>query len=65
VRAWWSEIAFELLGHRTFVVVDGVSRRLPSVVPELANQCIIVNGVAKAYAMTGWRVGWMIVPVTR
>jgi len=32
------------------------------VVPELADQCIIVNGVAKTYAMTGWRVGWMIGP---
>lgn len=28
-------------------------------VPELANQAILVNGVAKTYAMTGWRVGWM------
>ncbi|AWG04164.1 pyridoxal phosphate-dependent aminotransferase [Trueperella pyogenes] len=28
-------------------------------VPELVNQTIIVNGVAKTYAMTGWRVGWM------
>lgn len=28
-------------------------------VPELQNQTIIVNGVAKTYAMTGWRVGWM------
>jgi aspartate aminotransferase len=35
---------------------------MPSVVPELADQCIIVNGVAKTYAMTGWRVGWMIGP---
>jgi len=35
---------------------------MPTVVPELANQCIIVNGVAKTYAMTGWRVGWMIGP---
>jgi aspartate/methionine/tyrosine aminotransferase len=32
------------------------------VVPGLADQCIIVNGVAKTYAMTGWRVGWMIGP---
>ena len=30
--------------------------------PELADQCVIVNGVAKTYAMTGWRVGWMIGP---
>src|SRR4051794_34435776 len=35
---------------------------MPAVVPELADQCIIVNGVAKTYAMTGWRVGWMIGP---
>jgi aspartate aminotransferase len=31
-------------------------------VPELADRCVIVNGVAKTYAMTGWRVGWMIGP---
>ncbi|MEN9643788.1 MAG: hypothetical protein RL238_457 [Actinomycetota bacterium] len=35
---------------------------MPTVVPELAKQCVIVNGVAKTYAMTGWRVGWMIGP---
>jgi aspartate aminotransferase len=35
---------------------------MPTVVPELAHQCVIVNGVAKTYAMTGWRVGWMIGP---
>lgn len=32
------------------------------VVPELKDQCIILNGVAKTYAMTGWRVGWMVGP---
>jgi aspartate/methionine/tyrosine aminotransferase len=31
-------------------------------VPELADQCVVLNGVAKTYAMTGWRVGWMIGP---
>ena len=31
-------------------------------VPELADRTIILNGVAKTYAMTGWRVGWMIGP---
>ncbi len=31
-------------------------------VPELADRTIIINGVAKTYAMTGWRVGWMIGP---
>ena len=35
---------------------------MPTVVPGLAEQCVIVNGVAKTYAMTGWRVGWMIGP---
>ncbi len=35
---------------------------MPTVVPELADQCLIVNGVAKTYAMTGWRVGWLIGP---
>jgi aspartate/methionine/tyrosine aminotransferase len=35
---------------------------MPVRVPELADTCIVVNGVAKTYAMTGWRVGWMIAP---
>jgi len=35
---------------------------LPVVVPEIADRCVVVNGVAKTYAMTGWRVGWMIGP---
>ena len=35
---------------------------MPAVVPELADRCLVLNGVAKTYAMTGWRVGWMIGP---
>lgn len=35
---------------------------MPTLVPEIADRCVIVNGVAKTYAMTGWRVGWMIGP---
>ena len=35
---------------------------MPTLVPDVAEQCIVVNGVAKTYAMTGWRVGWMIGP---
>lgn len=35
---------------------------MPTLVPEIVDKCIIVNGVAKTYAMTGWRVGWMIGP---
>ena len=42
---------------------DGVQApSLPVLIPELADQTIILNGVAKTYAMTGWRVGWMIGP---
>jgi aspartate/methionine/tyrosine aminotransferase len=32
-------------------------------VPELADTCVVLNGVAKTYAMTGWRVGWMLGPI--
>jgi aspartate/methionine/tyrosine aminotransferase len=35
---------------------------MPGLVPGLADRCIIVNGVAKTFAMTGWRVGWMVGP---
>ena len=35
---------------------------MPVLVPELADRCIVLNGVAKTYAMTGWRVGWIIAP---
>jgi len=35
---------------------------VPVVVPEIAERCVVINGVAKTYAMTGWRVGWMIGP---
>jgi aspartate/methionine/tyrosine aminotransferase len=35
---------------------------LPVLCPYLADNCVVVNGVAKTYAMTGWRVGWMIGP---
>ena len=37
-------------------------RSMPVAVPELADRCLVVNGVAKTYAMTGWRVGWLIGP---
>ena len=45
------------------LVYDGLeAASLPVVVPELADHCVVVNGVAKTYAMTGWRVGWVIGP---
>jgi aspartate/methionine/tyrosine aminotransferase len=45
------------------LVYDGVrAESMPVVVPELADTTVVINGVAKTYAMTGWRVGWMIGP---
>lgn len=41
---------------------DAESAHMVKLLPELANQTIVLNGVAKTYAMTGWRVGWMIAP---
>jgi aspartate aminotransferase len=35
---------------------------MPVVVPELAERCVVINAVSKSFAMTGWRVGWMIAP---
>ncbi len=35
---------------------------LPVLVPEIADRCVVVNAVSKSYAMTGWRVGWLIGP---
>jgi aspartate/methionine/tyrosine aminotransferase len=50
----------EIYEHLTY---DGVAApSLPVLVPELADRCVVVNGVAKTYAMTGWRVGWLIGP---
>jgi len=46
------------------LVYDGVKAiSIVEAVPELAEQTILVNGVAKSYAMTGWRLGWMVGPV--
>ena len=50
----------EIYEHLTYDGVEAPS--LPVVVPELADTCVVVNGVAKTYAMTGWRVGWVIAP---
>ena len=60
------------LEHGIWVVTDEIYEHLvygdaefhsmPVVVPELADTCVVLNGVAKTYAMTGWRVGWMAGP---
>ncbi len=48
--------------YEHLVYGDATFSSLPVVVPELRDKCIVVNGVAKTYAMTGWRVGWLIGP---
>jgi len=53
-------ITDEIYEH--LVYGDAEFSSMPTLVPELADKCIIVNGVAKTYAMTGWRAGWMIGP---
>ncbi|MEV8374423.1 pyridoxal phosphate-dependent aminotransferase [Kribbella sp. NPDC056861] len=53
-------ITDEIYEHLTYG--DTKSTSLPVAVPELADQTVVLNGVAKTYAMTGWRVGWMIGP---
>ncbi|MBT6445208.1 MAG: pyridoxal phosphate-dependent aminotransferase [Acidimicrobiaceae bacterium] len=49
--------------YEHLVYGEAVHYSMPVLVPELADRCIILNGVAKTYAMTGWRVGWIIGPV--
>ncbi|GHE96875.1 aminotransferase [Amycolatopsis deserti] len=53
-------ITDEIYEHLTY---DGAENHsMPVVVPELADQTLILNGVAKTYSMTGWRVGWIAGP---
>jgi aspartate aminotransferase len=53
-------ITDEIYEHLTYGDVRATS--IPVAVPELADKTVVLNGVAKTYAMTGWRVGWMIGP---
>ncbi|WKK21161.1 pyridoxal phosphate-dependent aminotransferase [Streptomyces olivoreticuli] len=71
-RAQVEEIGRWAAEHGLWVLTDEIYEHLvygdaefcslPVVVPELREKCIVVNGVAKTYAMTGWRVGWIIGP---
>lgn len=66
------EIGTWALQNNIWVISDEIYQNLsyneevaPSIigcVPDLHNTCILVNGVAKSYSMTGWRVGWMVAP---
>ncbi len=49
--------------YEHLVYDDATFTSMPTVVPELADRCVVLNGVAKTYAMTGWRVGWVVAPV--
>ncbi|MGO4383282.1 pyridoxal phosphate-dependent aminotransferase [Specibacter sp. RAF43] len=54
-------ITDEIYEHLTY---DGVPfTSIATAVPELGEKVVVLNGVAKTYAMTGWRVGWMIAPL--
>jgi len=53
-------IADEIYEH--LIYDNHVHHSMRALVPELADHFVAVNGVAKTYAMTGWRVGWMIGP---
>jgi aspartate aminotransferase len=67
-----AEIGEWAASHGIWVVTDEIYEHLvygsaqftsmPVVVPQIADRCVVLNGVAKTYAMTGWRVGWMIGP---
>ncbi|WP_297316036.1 pyridoxal phosphate-dependent aminotransferase [Bifidobacterium indicum] len=53
-------VSDEIYEHLTY---DGAHTPYPgALLPELRDQLIVLNGVAKTYAMTGWRVGWMVAP---
>ena len=66
------EIGQWALEHELWVIADEIYQNLTydgvravsvtEAVPELADRTLLVNGVAKTYAMTGWRVGWMVGP---
>ncbi len=48
--------------YQHLVYGDATFSSIPVMAPEVADTCVVLNGVAKTYAMTGWRVGWMIGP---
>ncbi|QVT81667.1 Aspartate aminotransferase [Nocardioides aquaticus] len=65
IGAWVAEHGLWVLTDEIYehLVYDGVETgSMPVLCPDLVDQCVVVNGVAKTYAMTGWRVGWMIGP---
>ena len=53
-------ITDEIYEH--LVYGDSEHFSMPTLVPDIQDRCVVLNGVAKTYAMTGWRVGWIIAP---
>ena len=58
-RGLWV-VTDEIYEH--LVYGDAEFSSMPALAPDLQDRCVVVNGVAKTYAMTGWRVGWLIGP---
>jgi aspartate/methionine/tyrosine aminotransferase len=64
IGAWAAEHGVWVLTDEIYdhlVYGDATFTSMPAVVPEVRDRCVVLNGVAKTYAMTGWRVGWMAV----
>lgn len=65
-------LANVLAKHRCWIIVDEIygelvyggfeQKSILEVAPELRDRIVIVDGVSKTYAMTGWRIGWMLAP---
>lgn len=65
IAAWALEHGIWIISDEIYdnlVYGDAQAPSITQLVPEIANQTIVLNGVAKTYAMTGWRVGWMVGP---
>jgi aspartate aminotransferase len=65
IGEWALEKGLWVVADEIYQNLTYEAERAPSiteVVPGLTNQTILVNGVAKTYAMTGWRLGWMVSP---
>jgi aspartate/methionine/tyrosine aminotransferase len=66
IGAWVEQHGLWVLTDEIYehlVYDDTETGSLPVLCPGVADRCVVVNGVAKTYAMTGWRVGWLIAPV--
>ncbi len=63
IGEWAAEYGLWVISDEIYehmVYGDATFHSLPVVVPSIRERCVVVNGVAKSYAMPGWRVGWAI-----